>query len=137
MTSLNGLFFSQLLSVLCPSQQTAITLFPALLFFFISFAGYIVQLQSLPTWISSWAPLISFVRFGFAALAINEFKDNLTIFPDVNLFVTNKVQYDKFAELYGFEDFSKSSCVLFLVVSMAVFRLLTFLAVRYIRWEKR
>ena len=60
-----------MLAVFSPSQQSAITLFPATLFFFISFAGYIVQLPSLPTWLQN-VPTVSFLHWGFQALCINE-----------------------------------------------------------------
>ena len=63
MTSLCGLFYCQMLAVLSPSQQSAITLFPATLFFFISFAGYIVQVRSSESRRTSPVPVSPLTRF--------------------------------------------------------------------------
>ena len=93
-TSLNGLFYCQLLAVLSPSQQAAITLFPATLFFFISFTGYIIQIPALPEWLSK-VPDVSFLRWGFQALVINEFEDNTLVFPPT-LLMTTEQQFDIF-----------------------------------------
>jgi len=135
LSSLCGLFFCQLLAVLSPSQQSAITLFPAMLFFFISFAGFIIQLPSLPPWLSE-VPNVSFIRWGFQGLAINEFKDNSYIFPDSPGFSTDD-KYKKFADLYGFTEYSKWTSVPILLINMAVLRALTFLGLRYVRYENR
>ncbi|GMI10474.1 hypothetical protein TrLO_g8347 [Triparma laevis f. longispina] len=132
LTSLCGLFYCQMLAVLSPTQQSAITLFPATLFFFISFAGYIVQLPSLPDWLSQ-VPNVSFLRWGFQALVINELEDNTFVFPAP----TTEVLYKAFAEQYGIYGYSKWTSVPYLAINMGVFRLFTFLGLRYVRYEKR
>jgi len=135
-----GLFYCQLLACLCPSQQTAITLFPATLFFFIAFAGYIIFIPSLPEWLSSWAPSISFVRWGFQALMINEFKGNEEVFPPIKVHhrtISTDERYEEFAETYGFEGYEKWDSMIFLAINALVFRIGTFLALHYVKHEKR
>lgn len=44
-------------------QDTAVALFPVFLFFFLAFGGFIVRLPTLPGYLGSWAPPISFVRW--------------------------------------------------------------------------
>ena len=105
-TSLNGLFYCQLLSVLSPSQQAAIALYPATLFFFISFTGYIIQIPALPEWLRGF-PDVSFLRWGFQSLVINEFQGNSMVFPDGNMGMTTDQQYEMFVTGYGFEGYTR------------------------------
>ena len=135
-TSLNGLFYCQLLSVLSPSQQAAIALYPATLFFFISFTGYIIQIPALPTWLSG-VPDVSFLRWGFQSLVINEFQGNTMVFPEGNNGMTTDQQYEAFVTAYGFEGYTRWNGVQWLIVNAAVFRGLTFLGLRYVRYENR
>jgi len=141
MTSACGLFYCQLLAALCPSQQAAITLFPATLFFFIAFAGYIIFIPSLPEWLECWAPSVSFVRWSFQALVINEFKDNSDVFPPItigNIVVRSTDEmWMEFAENYGFETHDKWYCVTILAINAAIYRGLNFFALRYVKFEKR
>ena len=44
-------------------QDTAVALFPVFLFFFLAFGGFIVRLPTLPGYLGSWAPPISFIRW--------------------------------------------------------------------------
>lgn len=63
LSSLCSLYFCQLLSVCLPNAQTAVAIFPAALFLFIAFAGFIVRIPSLNPWLGSWAPYVSFARW--------------------------------------------------------------------------
>ena len=38
--------------------------------------GFIVYIPKFPSWLGSWAPYVSFMRFSFQALTLNEFQDN-------------------------------------------------------------
>lgn len=49
-------------------QDTAVALFPVALFFFIAFGGFIVRLPTLPEYLRSWAPIVSFVRWAMEVM---------------------------------------------------------------------
>lgn len=53
----------QMLAAATRLQDTAVALFPVFLFFFLAFGGFIVRLPTLPGYLGSWAPPISFVRW--------------------------------------------------------------------------
>jgi hypothetical protein len=74
--SLCGLYFCQLVSLLVPSPQISVSIFPAALFVIVAFAGFVVRLPYLPDFLSSWAPTLSFARWAFQGLVINEFQGN-------------------------------------------------------------
>lgn len=57
------LFAVQMLAAATRLQDTAVSLFPVFLFFFIAFGGFIVRIPTLPGYLRSWAPTISFVRW--------------------------------------------------------------------------
>lgn len=56
-------FGAQMLAAGTRLQDTAVSLFPVFLFFFIAFGGMIVRLPTLPSYLHAWAPTISFVRW--------------------------------------------------------------------------
>ena len=65
--SWTGLFACQLIAALAPTGQSAINFFPVSLFFAVTFAGYIIYIPEFPTWLRSWGPYLSFMRFGFSS----------------------------------------------------------------------
>lgn len=136
--SLCALFFCQLLSISLPSPQTAVAVFPATLFLFIAFAGFIVRLPSLPAWLGSWCPDVSFARWGFQGLVINEFDGN----PKISYAQLPSVYYtpDPYHTLIsslGFDGVSKWYSIPILLLNMVVFRILTYYSLVYINHEKR
>lgn len=137
MSSLCGLFFCQLLAFSTPSPQMAVSIFPAALFLIIAFAGFVVRLPSLPNWLGVWAPKISFARWAFQGLVINEFRGNGKVDYGVIVpaYVTDK--YALFIENFGFEGFDKWASVPILAISIGVLWVLCFLPIRYISFEKR
>ncbi len=51
-------------------QDTAVALFPVFLFFFLAFGGFIVRLPTLPGYLGSWAPPISFIRWAMEVRSV-------------------------------------------------------------------
>jgi len=126
MCSLNGLFVCQLLAAISSSTQAALQLFPALLFFVLAFSGFIIYLPDFPPWLGSWAPYLSFLRYGFQGLVLNEFSNN-TELPYESSYLDN----------LGFNSVSQSTCggVLVLFLLMYAFSLLA--ALKYVDFEER
>jgi ABC-type multidrug transport system permease subunit len=125
-SSLTGLLVCQAVSAVSPSTQAAIGLFPVSLFFTVSFAGFIVYLPKFPVWLGSWAPVISFMRFGFQALTLNEF-DNNDELPYEATYVDN----------LGFNTLSKDECAAYLLIFLVIFGILAYLPLHYLNFERR
>jgi ABC-type multidrug transport system permease subunit len=136
--SLCALFFCQLLSVALPNSATAVAVFPATLFLFIAFAGFIVQLPQLPPWLGSWAPNVSFARWAFQGLVINEFYNNPRVsYASLATIEYTPDPYQTFVEGLGFQGTDKWFSVPILVLNMVVFRMLTYYTLVYVNYEKR
>lgn len=125
-TSWTGLFVCQLIASVSPSAQSAISGFPVALFFTITFAGYMIFIPTFPDWLSSWAPYISFMRFSFQALVLNEFNDNSAL-PYSQEYINS----------LGFQDYTASQCAPVPLVFLVVFAALLLLALRSINYEER
>ena len=63
-----------LISALLPSVEAAPQLAPLVVILFLTFSGYFLNEDSIPDWIG-WIKYISFIRYAFQGLMINEFKD--------------------------------------------------------------
>jgi ABC-type multidrug transport system permease subunit len=137
LSNIVGLFFCQCLSAMSPSSQTAITIFPGALFFLLAFAGFIVQLPTLPGYLRSWAPIISFTRWSFQGLVINEFENNCNIFSVAYASCDCACQSQAFLENFGFDGYGKWISAPILIANAAFFYLMTYFALRHINFEKR
>ena len=126
LVSITGLFLCQLLAALSISAQSAIQFFPVALFFSVSFAGYIVYIPSLPDWLRGWAPYVSFLRFAFQTLVLNEFVGN----PDVN-------NGDYYIDAMGFGSFERDDCWPIVIIFTLFFAAATLGALRFINYEER
>lgn len=62
LVSIIGMFTCRAVAALAPSEQAAINLFPALIQFLMAFAGFGIFLPVMQTWLSVWAPYITFIR---------------------------------------------------------------------------
>lgn len=124
--SICGLFFSQFLAAVSASSQMALTLTPLFLLIFILFAGFLVYVNAFPEWLGYWGPYISFMRYAFQGLVLNEFDGNSKL-PLGGFYISN----------LGFEDISKESCAAIMVGFMAGMGLMVFLALKFVNFEKR
>jgi hypothetical protein len=95
-----------------------------MLFFSITFAGFILFLPTIPPYLSLWGPKISFLRFSFQALVINEFKAN----SDLPL-------GENYIEIMGFDDFDEWTCFYILIGFTTAFAILTLSAHTYITFR--
>jgi ABC-type multidrug transport system ATPase subunit len=64
------------LSIAIPSMQIALILAPPITLFFIIMAGFYIPLQSMHVGIQ-WASWLSFARYGYSALIINEYEGRI------------------------------------------------------------
>lgn len=126
LVSWTGLFFAQMIAALCPTSMVAIASYPIALFINLTFAGYIIYLPSFPEYLSSWGPYITFMRFSFQTLVLNELQDN----PDL-----------PYAQSYidglGFDTMSKSQTLPIIVVFLVVYGLAVLLSLKFVSYENR
>ena len=126
LTSWTGLFVCQLIAAISPSSQTAISGFPVALFFTITFAGYMIFIPTFPDWLSAWAPYISFLRFSFQALVLNEFNDNSDL-PLSQVYI----------DALGFNDYTASQCAPVPIIFLLMFAGLLLVGLRHVNYEER
>lgn len=126
LSSVTGLFMAQFIASLAPSAQAAISFFPVALFFSVAFAGYIVYLPEFDQWLRCWAPYLSFMRWAFQAMVINEFSDNGSL-PLGQEYIDN----------LGFNTFSKGHCVSMIPVFTMFFASALLVSLRHINFEER
>ena len=67
-TALNGFVICQLVACMSPSPQTAMSVFPVVVFSLMSVAGYFVSLKNLDEWLRVWAPNVSPLRWSLQVL---------------------------------------------------------------------
>jgi hypothetical protein len=126
LNSLIGLFIAQFLAAASNSPMIAVGMYPAVLFLQMAFAGYIVFLPSLPSWLSCWGPYVSFLRFSFQTLCLNEFLDN-----------SNLPYGESYIVTLGFDDYTKDQTSGVPVVFVIFFAISFFLALKFINYENR
>jgi hypothetical protein len=80
--SLSGLYLCQFLAASYPSPPLAISKYTTLAAFLMGFSGYLVRLPTLPDFLYYWAPFISFFRWSYQPLFLNEFSDDEDLISD-------------------------------------------------------
>eukprot|EP00752_Nemacystus_decipiens_P008555 g7642.t1 len=142
--NLVALSFCQMLATATRLQDTAVALFPVFLFFFLAFGGFIVRLPTLPGYLGSWAPPISFVRWAMEGMVINEFEGHeADIFPvPRGMPTTPTVIYKSFLAAYGYGERDDRTDVLGQVVwillgNLVLFRVLTLVCLKFVTFERR
>jgi hypothetical protein len=126
LTSWTGLFFAQVVAAVCPTQMVAIASYPIVLFVNLTFTGYVMYLPSFPSYLAYWGPYISFMRFSFQTLVVNELEDNSEL-PYGSLYL----------DTLGFTDLSKSQTSPILIIFLAFYGLIVLLSLKYINYENR
>jgi MFS family permease len=76
LTALNGFAICQCVACVSPTPQTAMSVFPVIVFSLMSVAGYFVALGSLDPWIHGWAPNLSPLRWSLQGIILNEMEGN-------------------------------------------------------------
>jgi hypothetical protein len=76
LAAISGFFVCQLTAALSPSPQTAMSVYPVVVFTITSVSGYFLYLDDLPLYIRPWAPFISPIRWALQAIISNELSEN-------------------------------------------------------------
>jgi len=80
--SLSGLYLCQYLAASYPTPPLAISKYTTLAAFLMGFSGYLVRLPTLPSYLFYWAPFISFFRWSYQPIFLNEFSDDEEVVED-------------------------------------------------------
>lgn len=124
--SITGLFMCHFVGNISPDSQTSLAILPIFMVSTLMLAGYIVLIPNLPIYIRLWAPYLSFMRWSFQALVLNEFYNN-NYLPLGNYYIDN----------FNFNNPNKSICLSILIFYVFIYMILCFLALKYKRFESR
>jgi hypothetical protein len=124
--SVTGLCLCHLVANCCSNVNETLTVLPVFIFPSILVSGFVVALPDLPTWLRAWAPYLSFVRWSFQALVLNEFSDN-----------PNLPYGDYFLVDFGFTTISKEACSSYVVIFAAIFFVAAFASLKLVDFERR
>ena len=126
MSSYCGMFMAYSVASIAKSTQVALSYFPAVLVFVMFYAGYAVYIPEMDDWQGKWLPYLSFFRFAFQGMVLNEFQDNDDL-PKSHDYI-NKL---------GFDFISVSGCCGIMILFTCIFASFFYLAIRYIDFEER
>eukprot|EP01095_Lingulamoeba_sp_RSL-Kostka_P006417 TRINITY_DN200_c0_g1_i1.p1 TRINITY_DN200_c0_g1~~TRINITY_DN200_c0_g1_i1.p1 ORF type:complete len:184 (+),score=31.49 TRINITY_DN200_c0_g1_i1:154-705(+) len=122
------------IGALSPNAVFAQVLAPVVTVLFLLFGGFYVNNNNIP-WYYSWIHYLSFFKYGFNILCVNEFED---------LNICNKVNGVKVCtpgsqelELLGMEDVVIWQQFVALIIMIVSYRLIGYIALRFLYKEKR
>lgn len=120
-----GVYFAQLMASVSSSANIAISLYPIALFFTITFAGFMLYLPSIPVYLAVWGPNISFLRYAYQALVLNELENNAYLSSEMTqTYISN----------LGFDGYDKWFCLIILFVFTICFAIGSLGALKYINY---
>eukprot|EP01040_Poterioochromonas_malhamensis_P027133 gene27133-34321_t len=101
------------------------SLFPVLMFFALAFEGFIIYVPEFPVW-SHWATYVSYLRYAYQALILNEFDGN-TELPFASLYIDE----------LGFSTIPKANCAGYMWIFVAGHALVAYLVLKHVNFIKR
>lgn len=121
-----GLFFAYLVMALSPNTAVALSYFPIVLLTNLLYAGYMVFLPTMADWQSSWLPYLSFCRYAFQGLVLNELQHNGDL-PESHSYI----------QQLGFDTISVQGCVGALLLCVVLSAGALYLALAYVDFDER
>lgn len=124
--NLAGIGLGMVVSASVSSVEMAPQVAPACVILFLMFSGFLLNQDSIP---AVFAPLkhISFIRYSFQALAVNELQDNTDFSCKKKIFGPHCLQGDDWLEQLGFEDVSIKENISIMAFEALVFHVLALL----------
>merc|ERR1711918_229461 len=105
--------------------SAAINYFPMFLFFAAAFSGFVIHIPQFPLWLRVWAPYISFLRYPFQGLCLNEFTDNSNL-PGGQYYISE----------LGFNLLTINECGLIQWVFIVLLAVMSVASLKYIDYEE-
>ena len=106
--------------------ESGMAILPPALLLNMCYSGYLMFIPSMPSWQGSWLPYLSYFRFGFQGLVLNELQNNDDL-PLSGTFIDNM----------GFNTISVQGCAAILLLFFGGYALTFFLALRFMDFEER
>jgi len=119
-TTIASTMMVELIIYVAPSIRAAYLLVPAVSFLQFQFSGLFLKPVLLPTWMQSWAPSISLIRWTLQGSFLNQFQGS-SMFPVLPIYNT----LSGFLSLFGWGGKSKWYCFNMVLVFIAIFRVAT------------
>jgi ABC-type multidrug transport system permease subunit len=113
-------------AALAKTTEVALGYFPAPFAFNLLYAGYLVFIPAMEDWQKVWMPYLSYFRFAFQGLVLNEFQNNDDL-PDSHFFI----------QRLGFNFISVEGCAGVLLIFLGFFAVTYYLAIRFVDFEER
>jgi ATP-binding cassette, subfamily G (WHITE), member 2 len=126
-TMCNGIVLAYLVAALSPNMDVANAALPAYVVTLLFFAGQLITYSSMPPW-WYWYSTIDFLRYSWGALMVNQFEYNDIVFSQDGQTV---LQY------FGLSHVDKWSYIGYDSLFFVAYGILAYLALSYIKHEKR
>ena len=126
LSSIIGYFVCQTIAAVSPNPPTAMAIYPMAVFFNLLFTGFFQYIPVMQYWLQPWMPVISFMRWGYQSLVVNEFVNNSKL---------SDVPY--YLEILGFDGVSAGSCTAILLIFVAFYVSLLVIALVKVNFERR
>lgn len=114
------------MAAVSPSTQAALSFYPIVLFVNVSFSGFLVYIPRFPSWLGSWAPYISFMRYAFQGMTLAEFQNNDNL-PGGPTYISS----------LGFDSLTIDTCGGVLFVWLVFFMVAFLAALKFFDFEQR
>lgn len=126
LTSITGAQMALFVAAASPSPMAAISLYLVCLFWVIAFSGFLVFLPEFAYWLRCWAPDLSYLRWGFQGLVLNELKDNSAL-PLGPIYIDS----------LGFGNYNQEHCVSLIPIFAIAMSILSCTALHFLNFERR
>jgi ABC-type multidrug transport system permease subunit len=121
-----GMFLAYTAASVSRTTEVALSCFPAVFAFNMLYAGYLVYIPAMEEWQKTWLPYLSFFRYAFQGLVLNEFRNNDDL-PESHEYI----------DRLGFDFISVGGCCAILTLFVGIFANFYYLAIRYVDFEER
>jgi hypothetical protein len=131
LTSVTATILAQSIVMILPDIRSAYSAIPVLCMIFFMFSGIIFKPECLPRWLAPWLPSISAIRWIAQGMTLNEFGTNDDVFATIPLFGGYST-WEAYLNLFGWGGKSKYLCTYYLLINMAIFRVVQLLGACYV-----
>lgn len=121
-----GMFLACAVAAISKTTEVALSIFPVALTFNFVYAGYLIAIPTMDDWQGKWLPYLSFFRYAFQGMILNEFQDN-----------GNLPESHHYIDQLGFDFISVSGCCGILLLYFGLFMAAFYLALKYVDFEER
>lgn len=127
LSSLTGYLICQVIAASSPNAQTAMGIYPMVVFTNLLFTGYFQYISHMQPWLQCWAPIISFARWGYQAIVVSEFSNNPLLGSDSSYYL----------QMFDFTTPGDWQCVAILLVFISAFWCMLICTLSFVSFEKR